>query len=250
MRGRRRLVAATAAIGVLALLAGCAPVSPAAPGADPVLIVGGTGAPASFYEPLANRLRAGGYDVSIYEIPSPLDPFDASAATYQQWFDAELDRLGTDTVDVIGHSQGVILMRYAARFLGGAPHLDTMVSLSGGIYGSNLASLLDISPLECLGLELCQQAATGSEFLRELNSPTDTLPGVHHVNFSTIYEEIALPHTNNLMRGSGDFTNVTVQDQCPARIVEHMTMATDGAVASGIDDALAHRPITLDCLAL
>jgi pimeloyl-ACP methyl ester carboxylesterase len=242
---------AVATVGVLAVLAGCTPVGPAAPDADPVLVVGGTGAPASFYEPLADRLRAGGYEVSIYQIPSPLDPFDRSAATYQQWFEGELDRLGTDTVDVIGHSQGVILMRYAAKFLGGGAHVDTMISLSGGIYGSNLPKLLNISPLECLGLALCQQAATGSEFLRALNEPTDTLPGVHHVNFSTIYEEIALPHTNNLMRGpDGDFTNVTVQDQCPARLVEHMTMATDGAVASGIDDALAHRPITLDCLEL
>ncbi len=227
----------------------CTPASPAAPDADPVIIAGGTGAPREFYEPLASRLRAGGYQVFIYTIPTPLSPFEDSAPSFERFLDRVLDETGRAKVDVVGHSQGVILVRYAAKFLGGGTKIDTLVSLSGGIHGSTLASGLEASA-GCLGIVLCEEAATGSDFLRRLNEPDDALPGVHHVNITTTHDEIGTPYTNNLMYGAGDITNVVVQDQCPADPVEHLLLAFDGVVASGIDDALAHRPITLDCTAL
>jgi len=43
---------------------------------------------------------------------------------------------------------------------------------------------------------------------------------------------------------------VRTQDQCRARPVEHVTLALDGMVYSGIHDALNGDPITLDCFAL
>ncbi|HKY14207.1 MAG TPA: hypothetical protein VJM33_04740 [Microthrixaceae bacterium] len=230
---------------ILALV-GCTPASPAAPDADPVIIAAGTGAPREVYEPMASRLRAGGYRVFIYTIPTPLGPFDESAPSFQAFLEGVLDQTRSAKADVIGHSQGVILVRYAARFLGGGSMIDTMVSLSGGIHGSSFASDVNASA-GCFGLVLCKQAAIGSDFLQQLNEPNDAVDGVHHVNITTIHEQVATPYMNNLMYGTGDITNVVVQDQCPASQVEHALLAFDGAVASGIDDALAHRPITLDC---
>jgi triacylglycerol lipase len=244
----RRLVAVVAYGALLLVIVGCTPASPASPDANPVIIAGGTGAPASFYEPLASRLRAGGYRVFIYAIPSPLSPFEASAPSFEAFLEQVLDRTGSAKADVVGHSQGVILVRYAAKFLGGGSKIGTLISLSGGIYGSTLATSLNTSA-GCLGLVLCQEAATGSDFLKRLNEPNDAIPGVHHVNITTTHDEIATPYTNNFMYGIGDITNVLVQDQCPADPVEHLLLPFDGAVASGIDDALAHRPITLDCRA-
>jgi pimeloyl-ACP methyl ester carboxylesterase len=246
VRGALVVVAvACAAFG----LSSCTPASRAAPDADPVIIVAGTGAPASFYEPLASRLEAGGYRVWIYVIPSSTSPFERSSVGVADFVDQVLVETGSAKVDMIGHSQGVILMRYAARFLGIGPRIDTMVTLSGGIYGSDLASSF-AGVDNCLGLVICQEAATGSAFVQQLNTPTDTIPGVHHVNITTTHEEIATPYTTNLMRGPGDVTNVVVQDQCPADPVEHIFLPFDGAVASGIDDALAKRPVVLDCNAI
>jgi triacylglycerol lipase len=242
----RRMVGMVACAIVAVALVGCTPASPAAPGADPVIIAGGTGAPAAFYEPLASRLRAGGYRVFIYTIPAPLNPFEESAPSFETFLQNVLDTTGSAKADVIGHSQGVILVRYAAKFLGAGSRIDTLVSLSGGIYGSTLATSLNTSA-GCLGLVLCQEAATGSDFLKRLNEPNDAIAGVHHVNITTTHDEIATPYTNNFMYGTGDITNVLVQDDCPADPVEHLFLPLDGAVASGIDDALAHRPITLDC---
>jgi triacylglycerol lipase len=236
-------------VALIAVLAGCTPMSPAAPGADPVIIAGGTGAPASFYGPLAPRLRNAGYHVFIYTIPTPLAPFEDSAPSFETFLEGVLERTGSAKADVIGHSQGVILVRYAAKFLGGGPLIDTLVSLSGGIYGPTLANSVGAS-LDCLGLVLCKEAATGSDFLKKLNEPNDAIEGVHHVNITTTHDEIATPYTNNLMRGTGDITNVVVQDQCPNDPVEHLFLPLDGVVASGIADALAHRPVTLDCSAI
>jgi triacylglycerol esterase/lipase EstA (alpha/beta hydrolase family) len=245
MVGRVAVVVAS----LVLCLAACTPASPAAPDANPVIIAGGTGAPAEFYEPLASRLRAGGYRVFIYTIPSPLSPFEDSAPSFEAFLERVLAVTGAAKADVVGHSQGVILVRYAAKFLGGGTKIGTLVSLSGGIYGSTLASSINESA-GCLGLVLCQEASTGSDFLKQLNEPNDAIDGVHHVNITTIHDEIGTPYTNNLMYGHGDITNVVVQDQCPNDQVDHIFLAFDGAVASGIDDALARRPITLDCSAI
>lgn len=241
---------ALVALALLApwLAAGCTAASPAGPDADPVVIVAGTGAPAAVYEPMANRLRAGGYDVFIYEIPEPLSRFEHSSLGVAAFISEVLERTGRTHVDVIGHSQGVILVRYAAKFLGVGPAIDVMVSLGGGIHGSDLArSILD--QFDCFGLELCRQAATGSPFQVQLNTPSDALPGIHHVNIVSIYDTISAPYPTGLMSGPGDVVNVVVQDQCPGDTVDHVGLAFDGPVASGIDDALAGRPIELDCSA-
>jgi triacylglycerol esterase/lipase EstA (alpha/beta hydrolase family) len=236
------------AAGVLALtvLAGCTPASPAAPDADPVVIVAGTGAPKEVYEPMANRLRGGGYEVHIFTIASPFSPFEKSSEKLVPFVEEVLAETGAEKVDIIGHSQGVILMRYAAKFLGLGDSIDTMVNLGGGIHGSDLAGGIQ-NMFGCLGIVICTQSAPGSDFVVALNTPYDTLPGIHHVNITSIHEQVATPYTTNFMTGPGDVHNILVQDQCPASQVEHALLATDGAVASGIDDALAHRPITLDC---
>jgi triacylglycerol lipase len=232
----------------VAVVAACTPASPAAPGADPVVIVAGTFAPRAMYEPMANRLRSGGYEVFIYTIPEPLDPFDRSAPGVAHFISDVVALTGRERVDVVGHSQGVILVRYAAKFLGSSSLIDTMVSLGGGIHGSDLArSLLD--EYDCFGLELCRQAATGSQFQERLNSPSDALPGIAHVNVVSLYDQVSTPYWTGLMVGPGDIENVVVQDQCPDDLVDHGGLAFDGPVASAIDDALADRPVDLDCSA-
>jgi hypothetical protein len=49
---------------------------------------------------------------------------------------------------------------------------------------------------------------------------------------------------------SGDATNVLLQDQCPLRVADHTLVAHDGAVCSGIVDAIEGRPVVPDCRAL
>ncbi len=48
----------------------------------------------------------------------------------------------------------------------------------------------------------------------------------------------------------GNFTNARLQSQCPLRIVGHIGLIADGAVADGVMDALGKRAIRFDCFAI
>jgi hypothetical protein len=97
-------------------------------------------------------------------------------------------------------------------------------------------------------MSACTQSAVGSPFLIDLNGDDETFGSATYTNFATRYDIIVVPYTNSF-QGDGA-TNVVVQDQCPGRLVGHITMVWDGATADGVDDALARRPIRLDCWAV
>ena len=60
-----------------------------------------------------------------------------------------------------------------------------------------------------------------------------------------------MPYRSAYMDASdGNITNVTIQRQCPLRVVTHVGLAFDGTVYDGIEDALSHEPVRLRCLAL
>jgi hypothetical protein len=90
----------------------------------------------------------------------------------------------------------------------------------------------------------------GSTFLRDLNAGDDTIGDVRYTNISTIYDELVVPYSNAFLANDGNNANVTVQSQCFFRVVGHLGLITDGAVYSGVEDALEKRPITFNCFAL
>ncbi|HEY8525855.1 MAG TPA: alpha/beta fold hydrolase [Acidimicrobiales bacterium] len=220
---------------------------------DPVIVVMGTGSfesPLSIldYNPLLDRLRADGYRVYGYPLPGGgLGDMRQTSASFARFVDTVLAETGARRVDLVGHSQGGLISRYYIKFLGGAHRVDSLVGLGVPHYGSTLANLAMLfGLLNCLGFPFCQQSETGSEFLRDLNGDDDTFGSVRYTNIATTLDLIVLPYTNSFQRSPGA-VNVTVQDQCPLRIVEHITLASDSAVYSGIVDALEGRPITLEC---
>lgn len=268
MPGPRPLPATVLAITVLAVTVlaaslvvsrpGTGPAAAArpAPGGPPVVIVPGTLAGDPIVEvelrSLADALRAHGYQPFVYYLPGGgLGDMRETAAGLPAFVDGVLDRTGAATVDLIGHSQGGLLGRYYVKNLGGDATVDSFVSLAAPHQGTQLANLGSLfGTWSCLGFGACTQAAVGSAFLADLNSPDDT-PGrrVRYTTFTTRFDLIVVPYTNALLTGDGN-TNVVVQDQCPLRLVEHVTMPQDGAVHGGVLDALAGRPVTLDCGAL
>jgi triacylglycerol lipase len=222
------------------------------PGRDPVVIVAGTGAAPIPGVPdvLSERLRADGYDVTLFYLPGRgLGMVEDTSAALPPVVDQVLARTGAAKVDLVGHSQGGIVSRYYIKFLGGADKVDSLVSLAAPHYGSELANLASLfGRWDCLGFSACTQAVVGSPFLANLNGDDDTFGPVTYTNIVTKLDIIVLPYTNAFQRHGA--TNVAVQDQCPFRLVDHLTLVLDGTVYSGIHDALQERPVTLDCLAL
>ena len=58
------------------------------------------------------------------------------------------------------------------------------------------------------------------------------------------------PNHGTLAANLAQLFNARIQAQCPLRYVEHIAGIHDGTVFSGFLDALAHRPVTLDCFAI
>lgn len=222
---------------------------------DPVVIVPGTLAGEALLsvdiQSLADALRDEGYATYIYWLPGlGLDDMRETAAGLPAFVDDVLAWTGADAVDIVGHSQGGLLARWYIRFLGGESVVDSLITLGTPHYGTQLANLASLYGLwNCLGFPLCTQAAVGSSFLAELNAGDDTYGDVGYTTFTTRLDEIVLPYTNALLRGDGN-TDVIVQQQCPLRLVEHLGLPSDAAVQGGVVDALAGRPISLDCSAL
>lgn len=245
-----------------ALALACVLVVPLGPGADaaeattrdPVVIVAGTfvdqGLADVGYAALAARLRAEGYEVSIFGLPgNGLGPIEDTAAALAQHVEGLRASTGAARVDLIGHSQGGLVARYYIEYLGGVGEVDSNIGLGVPNNGGVVANLLGLFGPLCF--DACHQMMIGSSFLAELNAGDDSVGDVRYTNIATVYDEFVVPYTSAFMSpADGNVVNVTVQSQCWLRFVGHLGLALDGAVFSGVVDALEHRRVTLNCFAL
>jgi triacylglycerol esterase/lipase EstA (alpha/beta hydrolase family) len=247
-------VLATSAAAALAVPSG-AVAAPAAgttsaAAANPVIVVGGLSGFAAVYEPLAARLRADGYRVSVYELPGlGFGDITDSARSFAGYVDQVRAATGAAKVDVVGHSEGGLVSRYYIKYLGGATKVGRYVSLGSPQYGTYVANIADFLGLgDCLGIVACQQMAIGSDFLATLNSGDDTPGDVRWTAVRTLQDELVRPVDNATLADGA--TNVLIQSHCPLRIVGHVGLVLDGTTYTVIRDALTDSPIRPDCFAL
>lgn len=215
---------------------------------DPVIIVAGTFSPEFANQPLEARLSADGYDAHIFVLPEQGRPDMAETSeSLAEFVDDVLATTGAEKVDLIGHSQGGLLARYYVKELGGVDTVDTVITLGTPNYGTELAdgTLSSGTSDDCIA---CAQMAVGSEFLNALNEGDDTIGSVEYTTIYTTFDPVVRPVENAALEDGA--TNVLVQDQCRFRLVEHIGLIFDGAVYSGIRDALEHQAVELDCWAL
>ena len=217
---------------------------------DPVIIVAGTLSPAFANEPLAARLRADGYQVWIFELPGlGLGDIDGASAALDRFADGVRARTGASKVDLIGHSQGGLVARGYVKWHGGASEVDSLISLGAPHYGTYVANLVSFLALgNCIGITACEQMTIGSSYLNALNAGDDTIGAVRYTNIFTAYDELVRPVGNATLADGA--TNVKVQSQCWFRVVGHVGLILDGAVYSGVEDALAGRRVSLSCWAV
>jgi hypothetical protein len=103
----------------------------------------------------------------------------------------------------------------------------------------------------------CYQIFAGAPLIQEINQ-RDPADPIFYTNISSRYDVFTDPDTNGKMsncdrkNAAGELLqcNVPVQDFCPNNFVEHIGLASNGAVYSGIRQALAHKKIALNCLEL
>jgi len=243
----RKLTAAIAlaVLGVAATVAMPAAAHAAAPVKNPVVVVAGLSGPAFAYEPFAARLRADGFQVSVYQLPGlGFGDIAASAAALRSY----VDGLGYAKVDLVGHSEGGLVSRYYLRNLGGTAKVGRYVSLGTPQYGTSIASIIQALALgDCLGIPACQQMAVGSSFLTALNAGDDTPGDVRYTTVRTLQDELVRPTGNATLDGA---TNVLIQSSCPLRVVGHLGLILDGTTYTIVRSALRDEPIRPACFAV
>lgn len=217
---------------------------------DPVVLVAGTFSPGFALEPLAARLEAHGYDTHIYQLAGlGLGDIRDTARDLAAFADQVRAETGAARVDMVGHSQGGLVIRQYIKFEGGASAVDSAISLGTPNYGTVVANTADILGFgSCVGVVACEQMAVGSAFLADLNAGDDTVGPVRYTNIYTAFDELVRPVGNAAMQDGA--TNVRVQDRCWGRVVGHVGLILDGAVADGVRDALRGEPVRLNCWAL
>jgi triacylglycerol lipase len=239
-------------VAVVAVLVCWLPTQQAASAAvpDTVIIVAGTFSPAIANEPLAARLRADGFTVRIFELPTlGTQDINLSAQALNTFADGVRAQTGASKVDLIGHSQGGLVARSYVKSYGGAGEVDSLITLgtpNRGTYVANLVGFLGFG--NCLTVVACQQMSIGSSYLDNLNAGDDTIGSVRYTTFRTLQDELVRPVDNaTLFDGA---TNVLVQSKCWLRVVGHLGLILDGAVYSGVRQALRGESISLSCFAL
>ncbi len=222
---------------------------------DPVVLVGGLFGSGVLtqpaYWPIKARLVAAGYDVHIFTTPDyGIGGASDNAALLERFVDQLRDATGAQKVDLVTHSQGGIIARNYIKNFGGATSVDSLVMMGTPNHGTVLAAAAD-EYLGCLGgIAGCVEHDPDGAFLTELNDGDDSLGEVHYTAIATKYEELVLPYTSiHLDAADGNITNVTIQDYCPYRFVEHGSYVVDGAVFTGVLTALQHKPFAMNCWA-
>ncbi len=153
-------------------------------------------------------------------------------------------RSGRD-VEILGHSQGGMIGRWALRFWPGTrSKVDDLVGLAPSNHGT-----YDAGPA-CGGPGGCApafwQQRNNADFIAALNSVRETFRGISYTSVYTHNDEVVTPNgddtgSSSLHGGGGEITNVALQDVCPSDNAEHLAIGTSDPVAYALAiDALTH----------
>lgn len=184
-----------------------------------------------------------------------------SVLVLKAFTDRVLDEMSVDKVDMVGWSQGGLLIRSYLQDHGGADPKDPaknkvlrVVTLGAPHHGTALSGIALLANLlgategsaDVLGQGPIDQAL-GSAFLKELNKNGDTVPGIEYTSIYTLFDHIANPVTSSLLKAGPGATvnNVNIQDGCPVDLSDHLALTyTDRVIAltmKGLDPDASHK---------
>ena len=145
-------------------------------------------------------------------------------------------------VQVIGHSQGGNLPRFALRFW---PDVRPMVEDYIGFAATNHGSVLIDSMCVPSCMPALWQQMDNSDYVQAMNSHQETFEGISYTSIYTHLDQFVQPNLDDTgtssLSGPGDITNVALQDICPGNTAEHLAIGTFDPVAYALAmDALTH----------
>lgn len=183
-------------------------------------------------------------------------PVQDSAKELAAFTDAVLAETGAAQVDMVGHSQGGIVIRRYLKAEGGADKVLNAVTLGATNNGTGLLGVGTLGrALNNAGIPALQvaQLAVGvsgiqqvfdSPFLEQLNDGGATMPGVNYTAVGTRYDEVTNPAEWTFLTDNpaGAFVqNITLQDGCPQDISDHVSMSYSPRTLDIITAALGNN---------
>jgi triacylglycerol esterase/lipase EstA (alpha/beta hydrolase family) len=154
---------------------------------------------------------------------------------------------GAAQVDIVGWSQGGMMPRWYLEFDHGARYVRDLVGLASSSHGTTLDGLFALINADALlgvpatttlaDCPACTEQEVGSSFLKRLGAGGDTVPGVSYTVIESTHDEVVTPYTSAFLSGPG-VTNITLQDQCPLDLSDHLAMPYDSPALQDVVNAL------------
>ncbi|MCU1692167.1 MAG: lipase [Frankiales bacterium] len=211
----------------------------------PVLLVPGTTlTPAQYSWNYARSFRAQGRPFCTVALPRQATGDIQVAGQYVVNAVRTMHARAGRKIDVVGHSQGGMVPRWALRFWPDTRAMvDDLVGLAPSNHGTVVSAPLCVSSCPVA----FRQQTVGSRFLAALNSRTETFAGIDYTSVSSRYDEVVVPNvdpasgSSALRTGAGRRANLGVQQVCPADVADHLALGTYDAVGYALTlDALDH----------
>ncbi len=205
----------------------------------PVVLLHGTLATAKGdFGTLAPALQASGRCVYTLDYGmGGIRSVRSSAKTVTEFIDQVLASTGAEQVDVIGYSQGGLVLRTALRLEGLAPKVAVAVLIAPTFHGSDSPLLTALPPALCAS---CADQAMGSALLKELDAGGDLDGDVRYAVISSARDTVVTPVSAQAPVGPPDrVTSLLVQDRCPDSRLDHLSLRADAGVVSWVVQALA-----------
>jgi pimeloyl-ACP methyl ester carboxylesterase len=165
------------------------------------------------------------------------------AAEYVVFAVRQMHQRSGRRVDVLGHSQGGMIGRWALRFWPGLrERVDDLVGLAPSNHGT--VDAIGACATSCA--PAFWQQRSDARFIAALNSRRETFKPVDYTVVYTQRDEVVVPNSDetgssSLHGGRGETTNVALQQICPADASEHLAIGTYDDVAYELAvDALTH----------
>jgi hypothetical protein len=211
----------------------------------PVLLVPGTtlNPTTDFSYGWEPALRQLGYPYCTVDLPGNGMADIQTAGEYVVYAIRTMHAAYGGRIDIIGHSQGGMVPRWALRFW---PDTRAMVDDLIGLSPSNHGTL-DAIPLCEVGCAASiWQQRSNANFIAAVNSGQETFPGVSYTDVYTLTDEVVVPNfgpaaSSSLHGGGGAITNVAIQSVCPTDPTEHIGIGIYDHTAYALAvDAITH----------
>lgn len=145
-------------------------------------------------------------------------------------------RTGASRIDVIGYSQGGLVLRTGLRLDGLADQVATAVLLAPSWNGTTSRLAGSLPAVLC---RACADQVAGSPLLRELGAGGDLDGAVRYAEISTRADTVVTPVSSQVPSGPPDrVRSLVVEDRCPQLHTDHVHLPAVAGVVNWVVAAL------------